>query len=323
MVSTPVALSVFNRPETTEQVFAAIARARPSQLFVFADGPRTEDEGARCEQARQVTQRVDWECDARYQFSPVNVGARRRYSSGVDWVFEQVDEAIVLDDDCVPDDSFFPFCEQMLEQYRGDERVMMVCGTNYLDRWKSDRQSYHFSRLGTVWGWATWKRAWSTYDVDMKGWSDPAVQERIREVLGDDEIFKIERRRFDRIAGEVDRHSWDLPWLFARLAAGGLTIVPSVNLVANLGNADGRGLPPEHPLSNLQARQMSFPLCPPPVVTADRPYDRLHVGATFDWWAARSRREDEAERRARALHRRVAGRIRRAMAGVAAGADGS
>jgi hypothetical protein len=320
MLTTPVVLSVFNRPETTELVFNAIARAKPRQLFVFGDGPRSEDEAARCEQARQVAERVDWECDASYQYSPVNLGARRRYSSGVDWVFEQVDEAIILDDDCVPDDSFFSFCEQVLEQYRDDDRVMMVCGTNYVDGWESHRQSYHFSHLGTVWGWATWKRAWSIYDVEMTGWGDVQIQQRIRELLDDDEIFEIERRRFNRLAGDAtDRHSWDLPWLFARLAAGGLSIVPSVNLVANLGNADGRGLPPDHPLAQLEAGRMEFPLRPPDTVAPDRTYDRLHVGRTFDWWDAQARKEAEMRRRARALHRRVAGRLRRAVSGVAVG----
>ena len=176
MLNTPVALSVFNRPDTTEAVVEAIARAKPRQLFVFADGAGSEEEAVECEHARRVAERVDWDCDARFLYSDVNMGARQRYSSGVDWVLGKVEEAIILDDDCVPHPDFFQFCEAMLDRYRDDDRVMMVCGTNYLEQWEASRQSYHFSYFGSVWGWATWKAAWSAYDVDMKGWGEPENQ---------------------------------------------------------------------------------------------------------------------------------------------------
>lgn len=317
MLNTPVALSVFNRPDTTETVFGAIARAGPRQLFVFADGPRSEEEAADCDQARRVVERVGWDCEVRYDFSPVNLGARQRYSSGVDWVFAHVDRAIVLDDDCLPDDSFFPFCEAMLERYRDDIRVMMVCGTNYLERWKEDLQSYHFSHFGSVWGWATWRRAWRSYDVGMKGWGDSEVRRRIRDVIGDDELFDIQSRRFDRLYHDpCDRHSWDLPWSFARLAQDGLTVVPSRNLVTNLGNAAGRGLPPEHPLATLRGTRMAFPLRHPDDVTPDRRYDLLHVRRIFEWWDAQALSQAEARRRSQAVPRRLARRLRRVTPGL-------
>ena len=164
MLNTPVILSVFNRPETTGRVFGAIAQAKPRQLFVFADGPRSDADVDRCAQARAVVEKVDWACDVKYRYSETNLGARECYKSGVDWAFSEVDEGIVLDDDCVPDPTFFVFSQDMLERYRHDPRVMMVCGTNYLGHWKEDRQSYHFSHFGGVWGWASWKRAWAFYD---------------------------------------------------------------------------------------------------------------------------------------------------------------
>jgi hypothetical protein len=304
MLNTPVVLSVFNRPDTTELVFRAIARAKPKQLFVFADGPRTAAEAVLCEQARRVAEQVDWDCEAEYDYSASNMGARVRYASGVDWAFSHVDEAIILDDDCVPDETFFPFCEATLERYRDNPEVMMVCGSNYLERWRDDRQSYHFSHFGSVWGWATWRRAWSHYDVDMKAWTDDAVRQRIRNLLADDELFEIQSRRFERLhRDQDDRHSWDLPWSLARLAQGGLTVVPAVNLVTNLGNADGRGLPPAHPLAHIAVSPLRFPLRPPPAVAVDREYDRLHVGRIFDWWQATQRGE--------ATPRRIIGRLRR------------
>jgi hypothetical protein len=214
-----------------------------------------------------------------------------------------VDDAIILDDDCVPHETFFPFCEATLERYRDDPEVMMVCGSNYLERWRDDRQSYHFSHFGSVWGWATWRRAWSHYDVEMKAWTDDAVRQQIRELLADDELFEIQSRRVERLHRENDRHSWDLPWSLARLAQGGLTVVPAVNLVTNLGNADGRGLPPAHPLAHIAVSPLQFPLRPPEAVRVDREYDRLHVGRIFDWWQTPQEKASNYRRVARKLRK--------------------
>ncbi len=311
MVRSPIALSVFNRPESTERVMETIRAARPKQLFVFADGPRTDEEAGLCTQARTLVENVDWDCEAKYDYSQSNLGARRRYASGVDWVFSHVEDAIVLDDDCVADPTFFTFCDQMLEQYRDDPRIMMVCGTNYLGQWKSDRQSYHFSYFGAVWGWATWRRAWKLYDGSMDAWGDEEVREGIRALLEDEELYALQARRFDRLYHETqDRHSWDLPWSLTRLAHGGLTVMPSVNLVQNLGNTDGRGLPPEHPLANLAVGSLAFPLRPPRALRVDREYDRLHMRRIFEWWEQGAPGAHVARR---PFYRRVFGRPRKAL----------
>lgn len=309
---TSIALSVFNRPDSTAEVVAAIRAAQPHQLFVFGDGARTEAEAALCAQSREVVEAVDWECPVHYDIATENQGARLRYSSGVDWVFEHVEDAIVLDDDCVPDPSFFSFCDEMLERYRHDERVVMVSGSNYLDQWQTDRQSYHFSRYGSVWGWATWKRAWASYDVTMAAWANDDTKARMREFIDNDEIYELQARRFDGLlADHGNRHSWDLPWNFARLNDQGLTIVPATNLVANLGNRDGRGLPPEHPLSNLPVRPLSTPYLEPPQVAPDSEYDELHVRRIFDWWNVQAQQQNQMNLDSRRLRRRISRRLGR------------
>ena len=318
-MNTAVALCIFDRPDLTELVFRAIAQARPRRLFVFADGPRSPVEAELCARALAVTENVDWDCDVEYDVSEVNLGTRRRFASGVDWVFSQVDEAIIFEDDCIPDPTFFPFCEAMLERYRDDERVMMVSGSNYLERWKEDRQSYHFSHFGCTYGWASWKRAWQFYDIDMTSWGDEEVKTRIRDLLADDEVFAFQAPRFDRRYADTEgKKSWDLPWTFARLAQAGLSVVPSVNLATNVGNMEGRGLPPAHPLANLRISPMPFPLRFQPTVTVDRAYDRLHVRRIADWWDQQAQIATASRARSGAMHRRIIRGPRRVLSRVRA-----
>jgi hypothetical protein len=283
MLDIPVVLIIFNRPDFTELVFQAIALAKPKHLFVLADGPRSPDEAHLCAQTRAVIQKVDWDCKVRTNISEVNLGCRQRCASGFDWVFSQVDAAIFLDDDCVPDPTFFPFCEVMLDHYRDDTRVMMITGSNYLGRWRADSQSYHFSYFGSPWGWASWRRAWKFYDVTMKAWGDEESKARIRDVLAADESFALQARRFDALYGNPgDRHSWDLPWSFARLMQSGLTVVPAVNLISNRGCLGGISLPPTHPIANLPTESIPFPIRFQTSVSVDRLYDERHIRRLYE-----------------------------------------
>jgi hypothetical protein len=270
---------IFNRPDLTALVFQAIAQARPKRLFVLADGPRSRSEAELCSRTRAtVTERVDWDCEVKTDFSEVNLGCRQRCSSGFDWVFSQVDEAIFLEDDCVPDPTFFRFCELMLEQYRNDARVMMISGSNYLGSWKAESQSYHFSYFGSPWGWASWKRAWSFYDVTMSSWGDEEIKAWVRDVLADEETFALQARRFDTLyANPGDRHSWDLPWTLARLIQSGLTVVPAMNLISNRGCLGGSALPATFPTANLSTTPISFPIRFQASVAVDRVYDQQHI----------------------------------------------
>lgn len=275
---TPVVLLVFNRPEHTRRILQAIGRVRPKRLYVVADGPRTPKEADLCSRTRAVLDEIDWDCEVQTDFSEVNLGCRQRSASGWDRVFSQVDEAIFLDDDCLPEPTFFRFCEEILERYRDDERVMMVTGSNYLERWKDDRQSYHFSYFGSPWGWASWKRAWRHYDVMMSGWGVTENRERIRDVLGDGETYELQAERFTRIhSNPANRHSWDVPWTYSRLFQSGLTVVPAVNLIRNIGCEGESDIPPDWPTASLGTFDMTFPLRHPASVSIDRLYDLRHI----------------------------------------------
>jgi len=273
----PVAFIVFNRPEQTARVFAEIARAQPKQLLIVADGPRADRAGEveRCAQVRDIVSHVDWPCDVRTNFSNTNLGCRRRVSSGLDWVFDHVPEAIVLEDDCLPDPTLFRFMDEMLARYRDDERIMMVTGTNPMDRWKDERQRYHFWYCGSIWGWASWRGAWRHSDVDMRPWNDDEARQRVRDVFAEPELYEPRLAAYDKVArGEID--TWDMQWSFARIVNSGLSVVPSVNLVSNIGFGEGatHTRSAGSPIANLPTTPMTFPLRFHDYVAVDREYDR-------------------------------------------------
>jgi len=277
-MKTPVAFFIFKRPDTTEKVFEAIRKAKPPKLFVVADGPRSDrpGEAEKCAASRAIIERVDWDCEVIKNYSDVNLSARIRVSSGLDWVFERVEEAIILEDDCLPNSSFFQFCETLLDWYREDKRIMMISGNNVLGEWKSASQSYHFSYYGSIWGWASWRRAWQHYDVDIKLWQNKEVRNRIKDIIANDDQYKVRSKNFDDVSSKrVD--TWDYQWNLARLLQSGLSIVPCVNLISNIGfREDATHTKSSHStLANLKTENLEFPLKFNSITVADRDYDKI------------------------------------------------
>jgi len=235
-MQTPVAFFIFNRPSLTQQVFAAIARARPSRLLVVGDGPRGDhpNDAELVRDARRVIDQVEWPCEVVTCYSDFNLGCKRRVATGLDWVFSQVPEAVILEDDTLPDASFFPFCEELLARYRGDERVHMVSGFTIFEPGRFTEDSYYFSRCYHVWGWAGWARAWSHYDVEMRRWPEVRETRWLVELLGGEAEARIAREIFDSTyAGRVT--TWDFQWVFSSWLRGGVSITPNANLVTNIG----------------------------------------------------------------------------------------
>jgi hypothetical protein len=285
---TPVAFIIFNRPDTTRLVFEAIARAKPPRLLVVADGPRAgrPGEAERCAETRRIIAEVDWECEVTTLFSDSNLGCRQRVSSGLDWVFSEVEECIVLEDDCLPHPDFFAYCDAMLERYREDPRVMAVGGDNFSLGRRWGEGSYYFSRHSHIWGWATWRRAWRHYDVTMADFPEFAPTLAAAPFMS-----RAERRHWLELfraihAGQID--TWDYQWQFAIMRHQGLTVVPNVNLVSNIGfgPAATHTKRTDHPISALPAA----PICPlvhpdrvQPHTAADRHvFHRLHHRSFVD-----------------------------------------
>ncbi len=273
-LNSPVLFLIFNRPDTTKRVFEEIRRAKPERLYVAADGPRenVREDAELCEAAREVVKDIDWDCHVQTLYREKNYGCKVAPSSAITWFFEHEPEGIVLEDDCVPHPAFFGFCSELLDHFRHDERIMMISGSNHLNRWKDDRQSYHFS-TGGAWGWASWRRAWAHYDIDMKRWIDPEARRALRSMLVDRRLLRSDERVFRKTyEGEID--TWDYQWRFARLINSGLTVTPSRNLISNIGfRSDGTHTRRQgSALANLPVYDMDFPLKHNPVVALDQEY---------------------------------------------------
>ncbi|MBI3601361.1 MAG: hypothetical protein HY209_00460 [Candidatus Omnitrophica bacterium] len=241
-LTTPVLFSIFRRPDITQSVFNEIRKARPQQLFVRADGPHphVKGEAELCMQTRAIIQQVDWDCQVYKNYSDINLGCRVALSSAIHWFFSQVESGIVLEDDCLPSQSFFWFCQELLEHYKQDERIMQISGANYMPQVKIGTGTYYFSKFNDVSGWATWKRAWKFYDMNMSQYSEFKKQRRIYDYLDNKEQAAWLMSYFEE-AVELDKCGvWSTQWTFAMAKNNGLTICPNMPLTIHMGfNEDG------------------------------------------------------------------------------------
>ncbi|MFH2069165.1 MAG: hypothetical protein ABII89_06875 [Candidatus Omnitrophota bacterium] len=239
-LKTAVLFLVFNRPDATRLVFAEIRKARPEKLYIAADGPRKDRAGEfeNCRAAREVVGQIDWECEVHTLFREENLGCRMAVSSAIDWFFQDVEEGIILEDDCLPNQSFFLFCRELLVKYRNDTRIMHIGGVNFQFGCVRGDGSYYFSGYSHIWGWATWRRAWVYYDVKMKMWPRFREQNQIANLLKDRSTQRYWLKYFQAAyEGKID--TWDYQWMLAVWSQNGLTILPSVNLVSNIGFGKG------------------------------------------------------------------------------------
>lgn len=232
----PILFLIFNRPDTTEKVFQKIREIKPTNLYVSADGARANkpDEYEKCELAKSVLKKIDWECELNVNFSEINLGCKEGVTKGINWFFENAEYGIILEDDCIPDLSFFNFCKVMLDRYKDDKRVMHIGGVNFQDTNKRGDGTYYFSRFCHVWGWATWKDRWNEYDVKMADYNEDNYSKVSEKITDDTEIRKYYKRLFDTVKdNRLD--TWDFQWVWTVWKNDGLSIIPNVNLVKNIG----------------------------------------------------------------------------------------
>jgi len=273
----PVLFLIFNRPEQTKRVFARIRQARPEKLFVAADGPRIDriDEERLCTEARGVIEQVDWPCEIKTLIRGQNLGCRQAVSSAITWFFESVEAGIILEDDCLPDLSFFSFCTELLARYQNDDRVGMISGNNFGSKLYNAELSYSFSRHGLIWGWATWKRAWDCYKTDFNELS-PMEIDLIKSNISQNRRFVDYWWKGAAAAINGDLDTWDYLWGVTRYRNNYLVVRPKANLVANIGF----GVSSTHTagVANelyIKTQSVEFPLKHPNIVVPDKISDDI------------------------------------------------
>ena len=282
-LTTPIAFIIFNRSNTTERVFAEIVKAKPPKLLVIADGPREwrEREAEKCAEVRSIISRIDWDCEVLTNFSEVNLGCKQRVSSGLDWVFDQVEEAIILEDDCLPHPTFFRFCQELLEKYRDDQRVGMISGDNFQFGQIRNHDSYYFSNYSSLWGWASWRRAWKHYDVKATLWPKFRDEDWLSGISHSRREKAFWIRSLDKVfSNKID--TWDYQWVLASMARGALSVTPNVNLISNIGfGPDAAHTVEVSRFSNMKIESMNFPLRHPIIFLPDRKADAYAAKGQF------------------------------------------
>ena len=282
--SPPVLVLAFNRPDTARRVFEVLRVARPDALYFAVDGARTgkHEESERVAQVQSLVEMIDWKCEVKTLFRKTNLGCKIAVSEAISWFFDQEEAGVILEDDCLAHPSFITFAGELLERYRDDERVMLISGNNFQFGRRRTSDSYYFSRYNHIWGWASWRRSWKLYDHGMKAW--PAVRDGkwLEDILGDSRAAAYWARIFDTTFHERNT-SWAYRWTFSCWINDGLSILPNINLVSNIGfgseathTFDG-----ESPIANLPLAEMSFPLQHPEFMIRDAVADMRTERALF------------------------------------------
>jgi hypothetical protein len=271
--SVPVAFFIFNRPLPTRRVFDEIKKLKPAILLITADGPRHGADKPLVEATRKIVEIIDWPCDVRRNYSDINLGVKRRMYTGIDWVFSQFEQAILLEDDCLPDPTFFPYCTQLLEKHKDDDRIMMISGTHMLpgQRWSDD--SYYYTVMTHIWGWATWRRAWQHYRADMPDWPSQVASGFPGDFVPSPKAAHFYSKMMaDTYTGNLV--AWGLAWMYAAWKRRAVSICPSVNLISNIGfGPDATHTRKVDPFANLPTQPMPFPLVHPKTVAANTEAD--------------------------------------------------
>ena len=291
---TPVAFFVFNRPGLTQRVFAQIARARPSLLFIIADGPRAghPSDGENCQAVRCIVDHVDWPCRVLKHYSATNLGLPERITSGINWIFDHVEECIFLEDDCLPSASFFPFCTEMLERYRHDELIMHINGYNYQFGQVTTADSYYFSRMTCPWGWATWRRAWQHYDVRVRRWAELRETDWLQKIMQHPLTVRFFQKQFEK-AYRGEASDWSGRWTFACLSQSALTISPRDDLIMNIGfDVDATHTKRGGEEYNRPPAEMMFPLRHPVCVARNLSAEAIWIQQIAELCARADSRSD-------------------------------
>ena len=235
-MKSPVLFLVFNRPEKTKIVFEAIRKAKPPKLYIAADGARNDkkEEAGKCAEVKLIFKGIDWDCEVKTLYRDGNLGCKLAVSSAITWFFENEEEGVILEDDCLPGETFFQFMDELLETYRDDCRIGCINGFNVMANINRDQDSYFFTASPYIWGWGTWKRVWNLYDIQMKEWPEFRNNQQLEKIFGVNEVWKSKKKIFNNVwLGKIN--TWDYQFCFLIYLNELLCVQPYKNLIKNIG----------------------------------------------------------------------------------------
>jgi len=284
-LNTAVLFLVFNRLNTTKQVFDSIRKAKPPRLYIAADGPRPNKvyETEKVETVRkQVLENIDWQCEIQTLFREKNLGCKQAVSEAITWFFRHEDQGIILEDDCLPSQSFFWFCEDLLKRYRNDLRIWHISGDNFQNGNRRGNSSYYFSKFNHVWGWASWADRWNKYDANLNDYDDFKTQNLINNITDSKEERKYWQDILENVSnGKID--TWDYQWTFTIWVNNGLSILPNINMISNIGfGTDAThttDLESQH--SKIPRAEINFPIKHPKFLLRNMEADKYTINQQF------------------------------------------
>ena len=287
MYNTPILFIIFANPDTTTQVFERIRQIKPEKLYIAADAPRKEKQGEvqRSIDTRNIINHVDWKCDVKTLFQEKNLGPKIAVSTAITWFFEHEEQGVILEHDCLPDLSFFPYCEELLEKYKDDTRIGHISGNNFLPGFINERFSYDFCSCVQIWGWASWRRVWKNYDVNFRFWDE---QKEKRSFLFFNKREEIYFSSFipDVIHNRNNINTWDTQYWFTLHLQNQLSIYPAVNLVTNIGLGDPNAphTSKKNKKHSIPVSKIHFPLKHPDNVLRNKKFDEITIKKLFFSW---------------------------------------
>jgi ADP-heptose:LPS heptosyltransferase len=293
MFNTPILFLIFNRPLETQEAFNKIKEIQPKQLFVAADGARTGNYNdlINCVLTKDIIKQVDWDCEVKTLYREQNLGCGKAVSEAITWFFNEVEQGIILEDDCVPNHSFFLYCEELLEKYKDNDKIYNIGGVNFQDGKLRGDASYYFSAVPHIWGWATWRRAWRHYDFDMIDYPEFVTQKKITNYFDDEKLKSLWLKKFELVyQKKID--TWDYQWMYTVYNQGGISIIPNQNLVTNIGFGENATHTTDiGKYTNLKTVELKTPFVHPTTIELNKEADYYYY-YTFDQFDVAFKKEN-------------------------------
>ena len=285
VLNTAVLLITYKRLDTTTQVFEAIRKAKPRRLYISSNSGKNDEENESVNKVREfLEQNIDWECKVDKLYRKAHLSAKLSISGAITWFFDNEEQGIILEDDCLPSQSFFWFCEELLVRYKEDMRVWHIGGSSTLqDNILTNEYSYYFSKFNHIWGWATWASRWGKYDINLSSLDEFTNGKYIENISNDKLLQKFWLSNFRNVCeGRVD--TWDYQWYYTTWTNGGGAIIPTTNLISNIGFGEGatHTSDVEHKLANMPAGNVDFDLVHPNIMMPNALYDKYNAKFLFD-----------------------------------------